>query len=109
MFKKIKNWIKGKEETLETLRNMQNIIDDLNKTIEGEAWNYLDKIEALEQNKAYCIVYKEGDNVEDLKRIFQYLKSQIQWTLPPILIIPRPIKELTKKEILKIKDQWGKK
>lgn len=94
---------------LKSKRSLIKCIDELNGVIDRGSWKYLDRIEALQQNKVYNIVVDTGRECQDISMLTSRLRDQIKWTLPNILVTTAPFKELSKEDIKELKEQWKKK
>jgi len=79
----------------------KQIIDEvqsLTEMLDIQMSKYIDQIEALEQDKIY-IVCADEDEYKPLQDILIRYGRKMNWTIPKIIIINRPLKALTKEEL----------
>lgn len=79
------NWFKSKNRLIKELKDCRVIIGKL--MLESRS-----KLEELEPSKTY---YIQTNNPDGTKEAIDYLQRTIPWTLPPIIISPDKIEEVT--------------
>jgi len=99
MLKQIKNWLKNREIAAKEKEELIEMIDNQQKIIDTNISILVNRIEELEQNKLYYIYSDCKDENILLKNIFQIAKQNLKWTIPNIIIISKPIEQLTKQEL----------
>ena len=73
----------------------------LNQLIEINMRITIENFKELEQHKLYYISVDTDKEVRSINLLLNRLRDKIKWTLPTIIVINRPIEELTNKQLIK--------
>jgi len=73
----------------------------LEKVVKSKIDSALKSLRELEQNKLYYILLEDAsdDDITSFKEVLNDIKRGLEWTAPNIVILNRPIKELTETEL----------
>ena len=84
-----------------TRKQIMDEVQSLTEMLDIQMSKYIPQIEALEQHKIYLICDEDAtqEKTEALQCILQTFNKKIKWTLPPIIIINKKIKQMTKEEL----------
>ena len=110
MFKRLRTYIKGRKLRKQNKAELIATINDINQKLKVQIDKAVLTIEELDQEKLYFL-FVDVDNEEEIDHIKQTLdvvKKHMKWTAPNILILNRPITELSEeklKELEKVRKQ----
>lgn len=103
MLKKLRMWFWTKKRTIDEMIKIDRILDVKLKHI-------LDKLESLDQDKAYvCVI--EGATSEEIEAAhdaFNRARGRMNWTSPQVLFLNKEIRVMTKDEIDTVIEQVRK-
>jgi len=105
LFKKTGLYFKTRSQLIKIMTDLDEKIHRLEQITDEKILKKIDRINVLEQNKVYYIEMNKEDNIQEcnnLRVVLERLGQSIQWTLPKILILNRKIKEIPKKELVKL-------
>lgn len=91
----LKIWFYSRKQIMDEVQSLTEMLDI-------QMSKYIDKIEALDQDKLYVLdVGKDvfQDEATILRRTLDEYKNRLKWTMPEILITNTPIREMTKQEL----------
>ncbi len=106
MFKKIIEAIKNRKLRKKEKTELVAMIKDLNQQVKTQIDKAVLKIEELSQEKLYFL-YADVDNEEELtmiKQQFSLIKRSMNWTVPNMLILNRPLIELSEKKLKELEE-----
>lgn len=99
---RLKIWFYSRKQIMDEVQSLTEMLDI-------QMSKYLDKIEALDQNKIY-VIYAKNATPKELKAFRCALREfdkRLKWTMPHIIIINNPIRQMTKEELKIIADSIG--
>ena len=110
MIKKIREAFKARKLRKQEKTELVAMIEDLDQKLKIQLNKAVAGIEELSQDKLYFL-YVETDKEEDLVNIkmqFAMIKKMMRWSAPNILILNRPLIELSEKRLKELEDKRKK-
>ena len=100
MFKKIREAIKSRKLKKQEKSELVAMIEDLDQKLKIQLNRAVAGIEELSPEKLYFL-YVEGDDKElaHIKIQFAAIKKMMKWSAPNILILNKPLIELSKEKL----------
>ena len=100
MIKKLKEAIKARKLRKQEKTELVAMIEDLDQKLKIQIDKAVIKIEELSQEKLYFL-YVDTSHQEliQIKQNFNIIKKRMKWTAPNILILNKPLIELSKKQL----------
>lgn len=104
------NWLERRRLLKKEKKELIDTIKDLGSKLSAEISQAVSKAEELEQHKLYYIVVEDTNEKEllEMKRVLGLVKKAMKWTMPNIIFINKPIKELSKETLTDLLDQQKK-
>ncbi len=100
MIKKIREAIKSWKLRKQEKSELVAMIEDLDQKLKIQLNKAVAGIEELSQEKLYFL-YIEGDDKElaQIKQQFRMIKKMMRWSAPNILILNKPLIELSQEKL----------
>ena len=94
-------WFASRGQMKEKIWLMEKLMAKQEKQLDIQIHEAVKKIEELDQHKLYVILDKYMTEQEHffLKQMLAAVKRNLRWTIPNILLLNRPLRELSMKEL----------
>ena len=102
MFKKIREVIKARKLRKQEKTELDAMIEDIEQKLKMQLNKVGAGIEELSQEKLYFLYVETEKELIHIKIQFAAIKKMMKWTAPNILILNRPLIELSGKKLKEI-------
>ena len=102
--KKREGWAKKLWMYFWTKKRIIKELNDINNILDEQILDATNHIKELEQNKIYYISLPDYNKkeIDQVQELIKQTRKKIQWSIPPILVFNREIKDIPVGELRKI-------